>query len=118
MTSIDDSRLITESSHLEVEDLDTETSSSAAAAKPKNTCKAVLAINFAALCDTGMLSVYKMIAKDGFRQADFCFYRNLVGLAICTLWCCLDGIKNPFKEFPYRQKWNLLGRCIAGSWTQ
>mmetsp|Transcript_37287 Transcript_37287/g.49054 ORF Transcript_37287/g.49054 Transcript_37287/m.49054 type:complete len:87 (-) Transcript_37287:333-593(-) len=76
---------------------------SPAPAGTDNRLLAILAMNIAALCATGLTSTYRIIAKEGFHAADFNLLRNFLAITVAIIWCaCIKA--NPIKQFPSARK--------------
>ena len=91
-----------------------ETEAEEASVHKDRRCRAIMAMNFAALSTTGMMASFKYIAAEGYHAADFNLLRNVVGLLITTIWTrVLIGL-NPFKTFPLHYKGWMLVRLVCG----
>ena len=74
---------------------------------------AIISMNVAALCSTGMTVTYRVIAKEGFHAADYNLYRNVLSFTVIIVWLWIAA-QNPFKLFPRERKCLLLFRILCG----
>ena len=77
-----------------------------------NRLVAIIAMNFAAICYTGMAASYKLIA-DEYHVIEITLLRNVSGFVVACLWLGCTR-QNPFKLFPWENKYTLLWRIITG----
>ena len=77
-----------------------------------NRLVAILAMNFGAICVTGMTASYKLIA-DEYHVIELTLLRNVTGFIVACLWLGCTK-QNPFKLFPWENKYTLLWRVITG----
>ena len=77
-----------------------------------NRLVAIVAMNFAAICITGMTASYKLIA-DEYHVIELTLLRNVTGFVVACLWLSCTQ-QNPFKLFPWENKYTLLWRIITG----
>ena len=73
----------------------------------------MLTINLFAISITVLGVLYKAVAVEGVSIIEFTFFRSVSALIIATIWN-LAVCTNPFRAFPWAQKWTLFFRIISG----
>ena len=82
-------------------------------ARKDNKLFAIIAMNIAAFCTTGMTATYRVIADD-FHPAEFNVLRNLTSFVAASIWLKCLGNGNPCTLFPRQQKGVLAVRILTG----
>lgn len=78
-----------------------------------NKLLALIMINIQAVCPTFITGLFRIVAKEGFHQADFNLYRNVLALIVAIVWCLIAKV-NPFKDVPRNRIKNVFGRMFFG----
>ncbi len=73
-------------------------------------------MNIVAITATLNLIVFKTIQLEGVFVLDFALFRNLFNFGFACLLHKLWSI-DPWKDFPYEQKWYLFARATIGNFT-
>ena len=71
--------------------------------KKDNKVVAIIAMTIASMTVTGITSMFREIAKDGFHVVDFAFIRNCFSTSTSLVWCLVVGT-HPIKDFPHDRK--------------
>lgn len=79
-----------------------------------NKLKAIVAMNLALMCATGMAASYRVIAREGFHPAELNLVRSTFSFIVGLIWCVLTKT-NPLYEFPVDKKMPLFGNLFFGN---
>lgn len=78
-----------------------------------NKLAAVLFMNFAVICETGMQASYRVAAREGFHAVELNLIRNFLAFFVASAWCWFTSTA-PFEKFPHEHKTALLIRMAGG----